>query len=176
MTVDIEGEKTVATSASVETDGKRLSLTNGLPYAIRDVHRGFTRSLQNKIASHGISMGQWYFLRALWEEDGLTQRELSQRAGMMEPTTVTALNILERLNIVQRVRNPHDRRKMNIYLTNKGRALRRELLDCASNVADQACRGISTDELARALSVLQRLNINLSECNSVFIGNTDDDL
>ena len=33
----------------------------------------------------------WYFLRGLWEEDGLTQRELSDRVGSMEPTTQTAL-------------------------------------------------------------------------------------
>ena len=176
MTVEIEGEKTDVTTAPDEVDTRRLSLSNGLPYAIRDVHRGFTRSLQSKIAIHGISMGQWYFLRALWEEDGLTQRELSQRAGMMEPTTVTALNILERLNIVQRVRNPHDRRKMNIYLTNKGRALRKELLDCASHVADQACRGVSTEELTSALAILRRLNSNLNESNSLFTGTSDDDI
>ena len=93
-------------------------------YVVRDVHRAFSRSLQAKIAAHGVSMGQWFFLRALWDEDGLTQRELSQRVGMMEPTTVTALNSMERRGLVERVRNPHDRRKVNIYLTPKGRSLR----------------------------------------------------
>lgn len=131
-----------------------------LPRAAREAHRAITRALQNRIADHGISMGQWYFLRALWEEDGLTQRELSQRVGMMEPTTVAALNNLERCALVKRVRNPHDRRKVNIYLTSKGKALRTDILPCAEEIEETAVRGISPGELALTVSVLRRVSAN----------------
>src|SRR5262249_57263649 len=60
-------------------------------YLVRDAHRAFQRLLERRIAAYGVTRGQWYFLRALWNEDGLTQRELSARVGMMEPTTVIAL-------------------------------------------------------------------------------------
>ena len=132
-------------------------------YVVRDVHRAFSRSLQAKIAAHGVSMGQWFFLRALWDEDGLTQRELSQGVGMMEPTTVTALNSMERRGLVERVRNPHDRRKVNIYLTPKGRSLREVLLPCAAEVSDLATRGIDPADLALAIDLLHRMIINLSD-------------
>jgi DNA-binding MarR family transcriptional regulator len=132
-------------------------------YVVRDVHRAFSRSLQSKIAAHGVSMGQWFFLRALWDEDGLTQRELSQRVGMMEPTTVTALNSMERRGLVERVRNPHDRRKVNIYLTPKGRSLREVLLPCAAEVSDLATRGIEPADLALAIDLLHRMIINLGD-------------
>jgi DNA-binding MarR family transcriptional regulator len=132
-------------------------------YVVRDVHRAFSRSLQAKIAAHGVSMGQWFFLRALWDEDGLTQRELSQRVGMMEPTTVTALNSMERRGLVERVRNPHDRRKVNIYLTPKGRSLREVLLPCAAEVSDLATRGIDPADLALAIDLLHRMIINLGD-------------
>lgn len=131
-------------------------------YLVRDVHRAFSRALQARIASHGVSMGQWFFLRALWEEDGLTQRELSQRVGMMEPTTVTALNSMERRGLVERVRNPHDRRKVNIYLTNKGRALRDVLLPTSVDVNDHAVQNIPVEELTTAITVLQRMIHNLN--------------
>lgn len=132
-----------------------------LPRAARETHRAMTRVLQHRIAGHGVSMGQWYFLRALWEQDGLTQRELSQRVGMMEPTTVTALNTLERCDLVQRVRNPHDRRKVNIYLTPKGKALRSEILPCVEEIEESATLGISPGELALAVGVLSRVAANL---------------
>ncbi|MFC5359998.1 MarR family winged helix-turn-helix transcriptional regulator [Azospirillum himalayense] len=132
-----------------------------LPRAVREAHRAITRALQIRIVDHGVSMGQWYFLRALWDEDGLTQRELSQRVGMMEPTTVTALNNLERCDLVQRVRNPHDRRKVNIYLTPKGKALRADILPCAEEIEETATQGISSDELALTVSVLRRVSVNL---------------
>jgi DNA-binding MarR family transcriptional regulator len=131
-------------------------------YLVRDVHRSLARSLQSRIASHGVSMGQWFFLRALWDEDGLTQRELSQRVGMMEPTTVTALNGMERRGLVERVRNAHDRRKVNIYLTPKGRALRDVLLPCSIEASREATHGISRLELATTMDVLRRMVGNLT--------------
>ena len=131
-------------------------------YLVRDVHRSLARALQSRIASHGVSMGQWFFLRALWDEDGLTQRELSQRVGMMEPTTVTALNGLERRGLVERVRNIHDRRKVNIYLTPKGRGLRDVLLPYSIEVNEEAMLGVCKTELAITMDVLRRMIGNLN--------------
>lgn len=137
------------------------SVDANLSHVVRDVHRSFSRALQSRIATHGVSMGQWFFLRALWEEDGLTQRELSQRVGMMEPTTVTALNTMEDKGLVERVRNAHDRRKVNVFLTDRGRGLKEVLLDCASDVSDQAMRGIPSSDLLCAMEVLCRISANL---------------
>ena len=131
-------------------------------YLVRDVHRSLARALQSRIASQGVSMGQWFFLRALWDEDGLTQRELSQRVGMMEPTTVTALNGLERRGLVDRVRNIHDRRKVNIHLTAKGRGLREVLLPCSIEVNQEATMGVSKSELTATMDVLRRMVNNLN--------------
>ena len=62
-----------------------------LGYLIRDTFRAFNRLLHDLIEAHGVAIGHWYFLRELWVEDGLTQRELSRRAGIMEPTTAAAV-------------------------------------------------------------------------------------
>lgn len=135
---------------------------NALSFIVRDVNRAFARALQTRIARSGVSMGQWFFLRALWDEDGLTQRELSHRVGMMEPTTVTAVNVMESQGLVQRVRNVHDRRKMNIHLTDKGRALRDTMLPNASDIAELAVSGIPPEDVARAIAVLRQVGLNLN--------------
>ena len=62
--------------------------TNSIGYLTRIAFRAFSRALEVRTAPHGVSSGQWRFLRVLWREDGLTQRELSRRVGMREPTTV----------------------------------------------------------------------------------------
>jgi hypothetical protein len=59
-----------------------------LAHLIRDVARAQMRALQPRIAEHGVSFGYWSFLRILWLQDGLTQRELSELAGVMEPTVM----------------------------------------------------------------------------------------
>lgn len=155
-----KGVSAYAGDAAPDADGAMCDTTVG--YLVRDVHRALARALQSRIASHGVSMGQWFFLRALWDEDGLTQRELSQRVGMMEPTTVTALNGMERRGLVERVRNTHDRRKVNIYLTTKGRALRDVLMPCSIDVSREATQGVSPGELSTTVDVLRRMTANLT--------------
>lgn len=132
-------------------------------HLLRDAQRSLSRALADRIGGHGVTIGQWYFLRALWEEDGLTQRELSQRVGMMEPTTVAALNGMERRNLVKRVRNTRDRRKINIHLTDKGHSLRNTLMPCEEEVNQLAVDGLTSSErrsLQKALQLVVR-NLNV---------------
>ena len=79
-------------------------LQESVGYQIRATHRLLQRYLQMKIEPYDVTLGMWYFLRALWNEDGLTQRELSNRIGTMEPTTLSAIQIMERRGLVTRVR------------------------------------------------------------------------
>lgn len=144
---------------SVEIDGPPIQVSPttaevGVAQLLRDAQRALSRLLASRIADYGVSIGQWYFLRALWEEDGLTQRELSFRVGMMEPTTVTALNGMEQRGLVARVRNPRDRRKMNIFLTDRGRALQAELMPIEAEINKVATEGVpprDAEALDRAL-------------------------
>ena len=131
-----------------------LPFEDSIGYQIRTTHRAMQRFLQSRIAPHGITLGMWYFLRALWHEDGLTQRELSNRAGTMEPTTLSAILIMEKKGLVRRVRNPDDRRKWHIHLTPKGRALKSKLVPLAREVVDTAVQNLSRGEVAQLLKAL----------------------
>jgi DNA-binding MarR family transcriptional regulator len=104
----------------------------------------------------------WGFLRARWEEDGLTQRELSDRAGTTEPTTVTALHAMEKRGLVVRVQNTDDRRKSNIYLTQPARALRGLLLPTARKVNRSASVGLTRSEIETLKRLLTKIRANLA--------------
>lgn len=135
-------------------------------YLLRDTYRAFTKVLKTRIAAHGVTIGQWYFLRVLWDEDGLTQRELSQRVGMMEPTTVTALNGMEKRGYVKRVRNTDDKRKVNIYLTDRGRALRNTLLPHAIDVNIRAVAVVALADVEALRRTLNAMKSNLEGLGS----------
>jgi DNA-binding MarR family transcriptional regulator len=130
-------------------------------YLVRDAHRAFQRLLEKRIAPYGVSRGQWYFLRVLWSEDGLSQRELSARVGMMEPTTVIALRSMEKVGLIRRVRSADDRRKAQVWLTPKAQRMRNELLSVARGITDQAEDGLRRDELAQFRRVIARMTANL---------------
>jgi MarR family transcriptional regulator, organic hydroperoxide resistance regulator len=130
-------------------------------YLVRDAHRAFQRLLERRIASYGVTRGQWYFLRVLWTNDGLSQRELSARVGMMEPTTVIALRSMEKAGLISRVRSESDRRKVRVLLTAKAQRLRNELLAVARGITDEAEAGIAPRDLAAFRRVITRMTDNL---------------
>lgn len=138
-------------------------LIESVGYQIRTTHRQFQRYLQSKIEQHGVTLGMWYFLRVLWEKDGMTQRELSQLVGTMEPTTLTALRAMEKNGFIVRKRHAKDGRKINVFLTPKGRALQTTLLPLAKVVVDDACSGLSSKEQEDFLNALLRIQSSLSE-------------
>src|SRR5436190_15380394 len=116
-------------------------------YLVRDAHRAFQRLLGKRIAAYGITRGQWYFLRVLWMQDGLSQRELSARVGMMEPTTVIALRSMEKAGLIRRVRSADDKRKAEVWLTPKAKRMRGELLKVARSVTVEAEHGIAPNDI-----------------------------
>jgi DNA-binding MarR family transcriptional regulator len=130
-------------------------------YLVRDAHRAFQRLLERRIAPYGVARGQWYFLRVLWITDGLSQRELSARVGMMEPTTVIALRTMERSGLIRRVRGDDDRRKVRVFLTAKAKRLRPELLAVARGITAAAEESIAPRDLAAFRRVIARMTANL---------------
>jgi MarR family transcriptional regulator, organic hydroperoxide resistance regulator len=130
-------------------------------YLVRDAHRAFQRLLERRIAAYGITRGQWYFLRVLWNEDGLTQRELSARVGMMEPTTVIALRSMEKSGLIRRVRSTDDKRRSHVWLTAKAQRMRWALLGLARGITAQAEDGLSRNELMLFRRVIAKMTANL---------------
>lgn len=117
-------------------------------HLVKDVARSFLRSLQARLGKHGVSLGHWTFLRILWEQDGLTQRELSQEAGVMEPTTVVALRAMEELGYITRERLPDNRKNIYMYLTTRGKSLKRKLVPLAESVNGLATEGLKAADMA----------------------------
>ena len=132
-------------------------------YLVRDAHRAFQRLLEKRITPHGVTRGQWYFLRVLWTEDGLSQRELSERVGMMEPTTVIALRSMENAGFIRRVRSKEDRRKTHVWLTPKAKRMRDGLLTLAREINAQADAGIAAEDIAVFRRVVAQMTKNLDK-------------
>ncbi len=131
-------------------------------HLIKDAMRGLMRALQMRLAEHSVSFGHWTFLRILWENDGLTQRELSERAGLQEPTTYAALKAMEKLGYVTRKQLPDSRKKVYVFLTPKGRALKGKLVPLAEEVNEEALAGASVQDIAATRRTLLVIIENLA--------------
>lgn len=133
-----------------------------LAHLVKDATRALLRALQMRLTAHDVSLGHWTFLRILWEKDGLTQRELSEQAGVMEPTTFTAVNAMEKLGYVVRKQTPDNRKKIFVHLTPKGRLLKEKLVPLAEEVNRVAVSGVPAEHIAATRETLLAILENLA--------------
>ena len=133
-----------------------------MAHLIRDTERAFRRALQMRLAAHKVPFGHWSFLRILWEADGLTQKELSERAGVMEPTTFSAMKTMEALGYITRRQLPTNKKNMYVYLTSEGRALKEKLVPMAEDANHVSVHGVSPQDVKTARKVLLAMIENLA--------------
>ena len=133
-----------------------------LAHLVKDTTRALVRALQVRLAQHRVPYGHWTFLRILWEHDGLTQSELSAEAGVMEPTTFTALKAMEKQGYIVRRQAPGNRKNVYVHLTAKGRALKAKLVPLAEEVNRVAVAGLARKDVERTRRQLLAIIENLA--------------
>jgi DNA-binding MarR family transcriptional regulator len=139
-----------------------------LAHLIRHAARSLVRGLQIRLAEHNVLFGHWAFLRILWEEDGLTQHELNERAGLMEPTTYAALRAMESLGYIERKHLPGNRKNLYVFLTATGKELQDKLVPLAQEVNGVSTRGLSGEDIQACRRVLLGIASNMAEDEARF--------
>ncbi|WP_198384461.1 MarR family winged helix-turn-helix transcriptional regulator [Roseomonas sp. KE2513] len=145
---------------------KRQELYAGpwnIGFQFRDLHRIFRGRVQDTLRQHGSSVSHWGYLWALYEEDGLAQNELARRVRLMGPSVVVALNQMERLDLVRRQRSEADRRVVHVFLTEKGRSMRKDMMHIAIAGNEAALRHLTNEEVEQLLSLLAKVRTGLEE-------------
>ncbi len=133
-----------------------------LAHLIKDATRALLRALQKRLTEHSVSLGQWTFLRILWETDGVTQSELSELAGVMQPTTFAAVTAMEKLGYVIRKKMPNNKKMVYVFLTPKGRLLKQKLVPLAEEVNRIAVENINRQDITTMRNVLLAMIENLA--------------
>jgi DNA-binding MarR family transcriptional regulator len=138
-----------------------LPLARSLGYHLRTLTETWSVLLQRRLGPVGGTFPQWRYLRELWEEDGLSQRELSDRVGRQAATTVTALRILKRSGLIRIAPAKEDKRKRRVFLTAKGRALNESLTPLIIELEKRVLDTVADGELATFKRTLARMQENI---------------
>ena len=139
---------------SAEPAGPRtFAIEESLGYLVNRAARAFASRLAAELRPFDVGIGQWAVLLHLWANDGLTQAQLARRVAIEQPTMVRTIDRMERDGLVTRTPDPNDRRASRISLTDRGRALRDDLVPLADEV-NRAATGTLTDE---EVATLRRL-------------------
>lgn len=132
-------------------------VNSSVAYRLRNANKALARSWEVQLQHLSLEEAHYYYLRALFEEDGITQADLGERVGVAPPAVTGVLDRMVEQGFVRRGLDPHDRRKRLIYLTRKGSSLRLPLLKLMQERNRTLLGGISNADYAIFSSVLDRI-------------------
>lgn len=138
-----------------------IPLARSVGYHLRELSESMTAAMDREADASGITISQWRYLRELLEEDGLSSGELTRRVGRQGPTTVVAVQLLEREGLVTVEKSDTDRRKSFIRLTPRGRRLAATMSPLIREVNDFAMSDLSDAEIRTFKRLIVRIQRRL---------------
>ena len=134
---------------------------NFLPYLITRLAYQLNSDLVDKLRREEINLARWRILAVLAMGDGVTISEIIDRAMMQQSALSRVLMKMEAEAYVTRVPRSDDARYVEVFLTDKGRALFKALDPVVRRRQERLLNGFSPEEIEAAFSVIQRLSANL---------------
>ncbi len=129
---------------------------------LADVSRLMRRSFDEKARGIGVTRSQWQVLSVLRRHEGSNQGSLAERLDVEPITLCRMVDRLQEAGLVERRRDPADRRAWQLYLTDKAREMQAELLPLGDEVMDVALEGVSERQRKSLRSTLERIRQNLA--------------
>jgi MarR family transcriptional regulator, organic hydroperoxide resistance regulator len=112
---------------------------------------------------YNISGEQWHILMFLYQEDGLTQKELCQRMGKSKVSVVKAIDLLETNNLAVRIQSEKDLRTKKVFLTPKGQKMEAPILKIAYGNIAEMLKGLSPEEIDIYIKILNKIITNIKD-------------
>lgn len=119
-----------------------------------------------RLEPFGLSPRGWGVLSTLAESGSLTQIELATATATDRTAMVYLLDELEERTLVERVRNPDDRRSFLIHLTAAGIEMQRQAAEALAKQADTLLQPLSAGERRQLVEMLTRIADHWEESNS----------
>ena len=130
-----------------------------------------TRLLNKLLAQKNITAfngEQGRILHVLWENDGISNRELSKKSGLAMSSLTTMLERMEEKNLLMRKFCPTDKRKSLIFLTNYAKSLKSEYDEISDKMNEISFEGISNEERLAFETTLEKVLYNFEKAEQEF--------
>jgi DNA-binding MarR family transcriptional regulator len=105
----------------------------------------------------GITPGHFGLLRIVDASAGMSQQALGEALDVPPSRMVGLVDDLEQRGLVERRRNPSDRRANALHLTAAGKRMLARAKTIAGDWEDRLCAGLNAQERAALLDLLRRV-------------------
>lgn len=122
----------------------------------------FSEAFGRWLEGSEITRIQWIALYYIYEEEGLSQRELGNLMCIKDSSVGRLVSRLERDGFIKRIKSEKDKRLINLELTEEGKSRFQEVLPLGEAFNDTLTSGVSDEDLAVFNSVLQKMLSNIT--------------
>lgn len=142
-------------------------IDSSIAYLVGRASRSIIKRLTKKFSDAGfdVSYEQWSILVHLYRKDGQTQQELSNAAIKDKAAITRLLNVLEKKNLVLRIPDRNDKRSKLVYLTNKAKDFKTDLIAIVEDLLEEAKQNVSPEEMDQCKSTLNKIFSNFDRLN-----------
>ena len=142
-----------------------VSLSDNIIYQTARFAKRFSDQLSRAFKLNGfdITSEQFTVLTVLWYQDGIPQQQIAKTIERDKTTVSRVLSSMIRRDLIKREDAEADRREKHIYLTEKGKAIQKELIRLSGDLFFKTTDGIDDRDLQIALSVIHKLTGNIGE-------------
>ncbi|MCB8814627.1 MarR family winged helix-turn-helix transcriptional regulator [Desulfosporosinus shakirovi] len=139
-----------------------FKLEDSLGFILSKTNTRLKNKLLQRFNEYNVTPEQWSVLNCLWTQEGLTPKELADMIFKDKPNTNRILEKLQTKELIVRKPHPVDRRAYQIFLTNRGWALKDELVPKAIQLLEEATKGIEKQKIAEIIKLLNQMYDNIS--------------
>lgn len=142
---------------------RRFSPERSLGYQLNRVTRAMMEKVARITEKHGVNRAHWGYMHHLHADDGLSQRELSDRVCRQTSTTVSALKRMQEVGLVTVRKNVLDQRRNTVHLTSQGRDLTESIMAELSGIGQTAFNGIPVKDIDAFWRTLSQIRNNIDD-------------
>ena len=136
---------------------KTIDIGKSLGFMLAKAYQRACVLFKEEFEGHDLTPQQFGLLGFLWQEDGITQTELSARSQIDRTTMGGLIDRLEKEGLVARRTHPEDRRAYRVCLTEKGKALEPELTPLAFRAQQNLTAKLDPQEIETLKSLLEKI-------------------
>ncbi|SDY77401.1 MarR family transcriptional regulator [Bacillus sp. 166amftsu] len=135
----------------------RYYLEDFCGFSIHRTDLGLKNYYKEILAPFDITPDQWTIMMILWEKDGITQKEIAEKAYRDETTVGRMIYNLEKKGFIQRLQDKKDRRFLRVYVTEKGIDIKSEVYSVSIESEKKVTQGLSEEEMIFLNEILYKI-------------------
>lgn len=135
-----------------------MNRKESLGYLVSHLNVELQHELDSRLKRYQLDIKLWPVLFALWQEEGISQTELSRRCDVANYTMTRLLDQLQVQGLIYRHQEEDNRRAFQIFLTDQAKAMEQDLICEAERVNEKFMAALDEPERGQLLTLLNKIN------------------